>query len=440
MSAFEGSGPPELLLARVAHKAKGNDAATLYYGRALAEYPWLWEAFTGLCNIGMYRHDAIPTLCLTWEGSPPSEDSLFPDPPAKPRPASNPRSPRTGPAMPTLPMPRSSASEDPALAPRKRQSPLSAAPAPQGFFTPDGAGSSHTGAGGAAPSRLGMLGNGGASASTSTWDTPSFSGSVAADSTFPGMTPTGGNLPMPQASRRPFPGLMSALSTASSAMLPASLRSSHSQVANGSAAVATPVSAPSDAAAAAAAAAKPPPAMKRPRAQMSRRGDPAPSNAMRGLEIKPGGREMRGIEPNGETPSDGIVRRSTRLKTGPTAKAPRQHQSSQVTAQDQRSVRSRSGTSSSSITTATGGQASSAAQADAALQATADDWLRGVVRKCARAYRFLSMYRCAEAQAEIKGLPTEVYGTAWASEIRARASYEMGNYLQVSGMRASRPS
>ncbi len=143
---------------------------------------------------------------------------------------------------------------------------------------------------------------------------------------------------------------------------------------------------------------------------------------------------MRGIEPNGETPSDGIVRRSTRLKTGPSAKAPRHHQSSQVTAQDQRSVRSRSGTSSSSITTATGGQASSAAQADAALQATADDWLRGVVRKCARAYRFLSMYRCAEAEAEIKGPPTEVYGTAWALDIRPGIVRD-GQLLQVSGVR-----
>lgn len=335
--------------------------------------------------------------------------------------------------MPTLPMPRSSASEDPALAPRKRQSPHTTTFASHGLFTPDAAGPS-TGAGGAAPSRLGMMGNSGPSASAAIWDTPSFGGSTA-DTTFPGATPTGGALPMPQASRRPFPGLMSALSSASSAMLPASLRTSQSQASGASTAVVTPVNSHRDEVAAVAAAAKPPPAMKRPRAHMSRRPDPAPSNAMRGLEIKPGGREMRGIEPNGETPSDGIVRRSTRLKTGPTAKAPRQHQSqqAQAQAQDQRSVRSRSATSSSSAMTATGGQSTSAAaQAEAALQAAADDWLRGIVRRCAKAYRHLSMYRCAEAAAEIEGLPSEIQATAWACDMNGRAYYEMGNYFRVS--------
>lgn len=62
----------------------------------------------------------------------------------------------------------------------------------------------------------------------------------------------------------------------------------------------------------------------------------------------------------------------------------------------------------------------------------ADDWLRDVVRKCARAYRALSMYACQEAMREIDSLPAEVQGSPWALDIVARAYYEMANYVVVS--------
>lgn len=56
MSAFDGSAAPNLLLARMSQKAKGADVAAVYYGKALADDPWLWEAFTGLCDIGESGH------------------------------------------------------------------------------------------------------------------------------------------------------------------------------------------------------------------------------------------------------------------------------------------------------------------------------------------------------------------------------------------------
>jgi anaphase-promoting complex subunit 3 len=65
-------------------------------------------------------------------------------------------------------------------------------------------------------------------------------------------------------------------------------------------------------------------------------------------------------------------------------------------------------------------------------QIQADDWLRDIVRRCARAYRSLSVYACAEAIREIDTLPVEVQVSPWALEITARAYYEMANYVVVS--------
>lgn len=65
------------------------------------------------------------------------------------------------------------------------------------------------------------------------------------------------------------------------------------------------------------------------------------------------------------------------------------------------------------------------------LQSQADDWLRDIVRRCARAYRHLSVYACAEAIREIDTLPVEVQVSPWALEVTARAYYEMANYTVV---------
>ncbi len=68
---------------------------------------------------------------------------------------------------------------------------------------------------------------------------------------------------------------------------------------------------------------------------------------------------------------------------------------------------------------------------DAQYQTAADDWLRDTVRRCARAYRALSMYQCQEAMNEIDSLPGEVRHSAWALDIIARSYYEMANYVLV---------
>jgi anaphase-promoting complex subunit 3 len=66
------------------------------------------------------------------------------------------------------------------------------------------------------------------------------------------------------------------------------------------------------------------------------------------------------------------------------------------------------------------------------MQAQADDWLRDVVRRCAKAHRFLSVYACAEAIREVDTLPVEVQTSAWALELVARAYYEMASYTIAS--------
>lgn len=69
---------------------------------------------------------------------------------------------------------------------------------------------------------------------------------------------------------------------------------------------------------------------------------------------------------------------------------------------------------------------------EAQSQSQADDWLRDIVRRCARAYRALAMYDSHTVIEEIRTLPLEIRDSAWAIEMVARASYEMANYIQVS--------
>ena len=90
-------------------------------------------------------------------------------------------------------------------------------------------------------------------------------------------------------------------------------------------------------------------------------------------------------------------------------------------------TRSRSATSSASGATIE--TPPSPQSQEAALQAYADDWLRDIVRKCARAYRALSLYSCQEALREIDTLPSEVQCSPWALDIVSRAFYEMANYV-----------
>ncbi len=93
---------------------------------------------------------------------------------------------------------------------------------------------------------------------------------------------------------------------------------------------------------------------------------------------------------------------------------------------EQRTTRSRSATSSASGATV---DTSSTPSQDAQLQLAADDWLRDIVRRCARAYRTLSLYQCQEAMREIDTLPPEIHSSAWALDIIARSYYEMANYI-----------
>lgn len=50
-NAVETVATASLLAAQLSHKSKAMTQATEYYTRALTDDPWLWEAFTGLCDI-----------------------------------------------------------------------------------------------------------------------------------------------------------------------------------------------------------------------------------------------------------------------------------------------------------------------------------------------------------------------------------------------------
>lgn len=66
------------------------------------------------------------------------------------------------------------------------------------------------------------------------------------------------------------------------------------------------------------------------------------------------------------------------------------------------------------------------------LQSQADDWLRDVVRRCARIHRSLCIHAHRDAVAERLGLPEEIKECSWGLEVIARATYEMANYTIVS--------
>ena len=137
------SATSSLLLAKLTHKGKLPEAAVEQYTKCLQEDPWLWEAFTGLCDIGK----CVLERLSSHSGSAPALEAIFPDPPPPPKSSSSRTSrPHTISPNPN-PMPRSSASEIPGFLPRKQSNLMNGT---NGFFTPDFGGGT---------SRLGMMGN-----------------------------------------------------------------------------------------------------------------------------------------------------------------------------------------------------------------------------------------------------------------------------------------
>ena len=112
--------------------------------------------------------------------------------------------------------------------------------------------------------------------------------SAVGDTTFPTINE---HKAVPAPSRRPLPNLISAFIPSASAMLSGSFRSSTTTPANGGDAVSKP------------------PAMKRPRGG---HGIKKPAETPAGKDLRPNGRDLKSIEPNGEEPPP---RRSTRLKS-----------------------------------------------------------------------------------------------------------------------------
>lgn len=114
------------------------------------------------------------------------------------------------------------------------------------------------------------------------------------------------------------------------------------------------------------------------------------------------------------------MRRSSRLNANGVAKPqPR-------VARKERSTRSQSAASSAS-----GTAEPTTSGADAQAQAAVDDWLRDIVRRCARAYRSLSLYNCKEALLELDELPMELQTSVWAYEMAASCFYEMSDNVKV---------
>ncbi|WWC89266.1 uncharacterized protein L201_004187 [Kwoniella dendrophila CBS 6074] len=383
------SASAHLLLASMSHKGKAPEIATENYQQALQEDPWLWEAFTGLCDIG---------------SSPPIE-AIFPDPPITSRTLSS-RTSRP-PTMSPNPMPRSSASEVQGFLPARRTTTSNSGTngtGGGGFFTPD------VGAG-IGGSRLGMMGN------PSSWDTPSVMG----DTTF--QLPDQPLLPAP--SKRPLPNLLSNFMPSTSNLLPASIRSNTS----------TPINQ-----------LDPPklPAMKRARGKDAIK-KPTETPGLNGMnlplarELRPNGngnhgatRDLKAVDLNDISEIDGPVRRSSRLKTNGTSIQTKQPPvtSSRVNTRS-RSTRSRSVTSSTSGQTNEISSPPPSSSNENQLQSNADDFLRDIVRRCARAYKNLSLYQCQEAISELDGLPDIIKNSAWSLDIVARCFYEMADHVQA---------
>ncbi|OXC67525.1 hypothetical protein AYX13_04034 [Cryptococcus neoformans] len=340
-----------LLLANLSHKGKSPETAIENYRKALDEDPWMWEAFTNLCDVG----------------APPPIESLFP-------------------SGAGLSLSRhASRSSRPPLSPNihRQKSPIEPAPGVLrlhqaqagagnngGLFTPDveGIGGKTT---------LGMMGN------PSSWDTSSIMG----DATFA--------LPE-QPTKRPFPSFMS---TATS-FLPSSLRGGTSTPAGND---------------------SPPklPTMKRPRGKdpVKRPAETPQSQMSSGLPLA---KELR---PNGAKYEDSDApRRSSRLKTTTSKPAPK-------VPRDPHATRSRSVTSSNSNNEVP--SPPSLTSQDAILQKEADEYLKDIVKKCARIYKSLSGYQCQQAIKEVDALPGELKTSPWAMEILGRAFYEIANYAMA---------
>ncbi|WVQ80743.1 hypothetical protein IAT38_002848 [Cryptococcus sp. DSM 104549] len=360
-----------LLLASLSTKGKAPETAVENYRKALDEDPWLWEAFTGLCDIGV----------------PPPVEALFPSPPT----VSISRAPSMRSSRPPIspnPLRQKSPAEP---APNVLRLQMAAPPQTNGgggggLFTPD--------VGGGAGGKLGMLGNMGS------WDTPS----MTADSTFSHTNE--------QPSKRPFPTFMSTASSflrgaaSASTPVPHALNDSPPKLPNmkrarGKDAVKRPA-----------------PIAETPQAQMSG-----------GYQGMPLGRELRGNGVGNEgrflDTDDMPVRRSSRLKTS--SSKPVVQKTRDV--REIRSTRSRSVTSSNSAATADIPSPPSQPSQDAVLQAAADEYLRDIVRKCARAYRSLAMFQCQQVVKDLEALPYEVKSSAWALDLLGRAFYEVANYV-----------
>lgn len=235
------------------------------------------------------------------------------------------------------------------------------------------------------------------------------------DTTFPTIPENHLPLPVP---RKPLPGLMSAISSSATSLIPASLRPSYTSTQ-------TPISSSDPA--------PKPPGMKRPRGQTSRpHATPSETPYSNGhsrahtteLDLRRHQRDLKSIEPNGET--DAPVRRSSRLKT---TTIPSKHHPKLPRDPTSRTRTTRSRSTTSSASGAADYITSPPTSHDAQLQTQADDWLRDIIRRCGRAYRFLSLYKCQEAIREVDTLPPDLQSSSFALTIYARASYELTNYM-----------
>ncbi|ADV20325.1 anaphase-promoting complex subunit 3 [Cryptococcus gattii E566] len=337
-----------LLLANLSHKGKSPETAIENYRKALDEDPWMWEAFTSLCDVGTLDFTVVSLFQPTQHASRSSRPPLSPN------------------------VHRQKSPIEPAPGVLRLHQAQAGVGNSGGLFTPD-----VEGMGG--KTGLGMMGN------TSSWD----SSSIMGDATFA--------LPEQQ-TKRPFPSFMS---TATS-FLPSSLRGGTS----------TPAGSDS-----------PPklPTMKRPRGKDPvKRPGPVETPQSQMSSGLPLARELR---PNGAKYEDSDApRRSSRLKTT-TSK------SSSKNPRDPRVTRSRSVTSSNSNNEAP--SPPSLTSQDAILQKEADEYLKDIVKKCARVYKSLSQYQCQQAIKEVDVLPGELKTSPWAMEILGRAFYEIANYAMA---------
>ncbi|WVN88371.1 uncharacterized protein L203_103577 [Cryptococcus depauperatus CBS 7841] len=353
-----------LLLANLSYKSKASEAAIENYKKALEEDPWLWEAFTGLCDIG----------------APPAADSFFSNPPALSR-SNTSRSSRP-PLSPNLHRQKSPVESVVGVLRQAEESNSG------GLFTPDVANQ------GNGERKLGLMG-------PSSWDNSSTMG----DSTFA--------LTGDQSSKRHFPTFMSQATS----FLPSSLRGSAASPTNNNGSPPKSLN------------------MKRPRGKdLLKRPVETPQSQISNSMPLPLARELR---PNGVASGRdkyeedmSSIRRSSRLKTtskpAPAQKGP-----------THRSSRSRSAASSTSTDLPSppppppSNFPQSQEMVDAIHQKLADDYLRDILRKCARVYRSLSVYQCQQAIKEVDMLPDELKTSAWAMDILARAFYEIANYAMA---------